>query len=84
MREFTKSSHQGRGQGKGLPVPLCLTAWGAVSAQLGGSEEKKVWQEVKENRKTESDFDELFRDAKEFQEAVKKEINSMKSGFDTG
>ena len=34
-------------------MPLCLTAWGAVSAQLGGSEEKKVWQEVKENRKIE-------------------------------
>ena len=37
----------------------------------------------KENRKTESDFDELFRDTKEFQEVVK-ELNAMKSGFDTG
>ena len=42
---------------------------------------QRIYQ--KENRKTESDFDELFRDTKEFQEVVK-ELNAMKSGFDTG
>jgi len=36
----------------------------------------------KENHNLESDFDQLFHDAKQVQDAVKKELSAMKSGFD--
>ena len=44
---------------------------------------KKRRQKIyrKEYNKIDADFDELFRDAKEVQEAVKKEIQAMQSGF---
>ena len=38
----------------------------------------------KENHNLESDFDQLFHDAKQVQDAVKKELSAMKSGFDPG